>query len=240
MVRSATIEPIKEFIIRQSKLQWLVIGVFTHFKLTLYGRLALDNAVLERIEIPGHTLGDVIKLRSETPSYDLIIKEQEKQRELWNVFFIATWAEFECAIEDIRLHAIKASPNLADELLGKSHANMQKQTIGRKLRERVQPTSSSRFLQDLYAYELIGFSRCDSALADTLLEANTLRNVLLHNRGAVDEIAIKECPSINQIISPVQLSMKNYERYSNATIAWSQHLLADLVRLDKLTSKAPQ
>jgi hypothetical protein len=232
-VQSAVIEPIKKFIIRQNELQWLVISVFTHSKLTLYGRLALDSAVLDRIKIPGHSLDDVIKLRSETPTYDLILKEQDRQLELWNVFFTATWAEFECGVDDIRKAALEHNEPLAVELLGQNAHKFLSSRLGDQLQKIQNLSETNGFIRDIATYELLGFSPLKGDLLLTLAEANAIRNVLLHNRGNIDDKALRQCASLETIESPIRLNKDGYVRYSNATMNWASHLLNDLTLLKR-------
>ncbi len=231
-VRPFAIDPIKTFLLRQAKYQWLVLGTFAQLNLSHYGRFALDNAVLERIEIPGHTMADILRVRSSTPDHNGILREVEHQKELWNLFFLAMWAEFEAAVDDIRTILLANARDLSRELLG-TDVEMESAKLGKRLRDLAKTDKESRFVLDMKTYELLGFSPLDTKMVAVLVEANAVRNVLLHRRGAIDARALTECDTLSTHASPIILDKDRYIQYWTATSNWAQAYLADLISFDK-------
>lgn len=61
-----------------------------------------------------------------------------------------------------------------------------------------------------------------------LVELSALRNVLAHRAGRVDELALRDCPWLGEVIGPlgtfVRLSRAQYRRYSTAVSAYGAEI----------------
>ncbi len=232
-VRPFVIEPLKTFILRQSRYQWVVIGTFSRLNLAHYGRFAIDGALLERFEIPGHTREQLIRVRGSTPDHDGIKKHELDHGEICNAFFLAMWAEFEAAVDDIRYSVLIDCPDLCQELLSVNPRDTQIDRIGFLMRRRGAATSPSRLTSDLASYSLLGFSALQDGLVETLSEGNAIRNTLLHRRGEIDSRALLEAPILRSYESPIRLTLEAYNRLWSATSQWANELLNDLIRFDE-------
>jgi hypothetical protein len=235
-IRPFAIEPIKTLIGRHSRYQWLVLGTFAQLNLAHFGRYAIDCALSDKLEIPGTSREELVRVRSSTPNHELIVKNREHQRELWNLFFVAMWAEFEAAIDDIRVELLRNTGTLAGELFGVQPDFANVERVCRALRGKCGEKDLPKFLLDLKSYQLLGFSPIAAETLDTLAEANAIRNVLVHRRGVIDLRAIQESENLRQRASPILLDADDYMRFWSASWSWAQGYLGDLIAYDKTHS----
>ena len=196
-VRPVVIEPLKTFILRQSRYQWVVIGTFARLNLAHYGRFAIDGALLDKFEIPGHSREQLLRVRSSSPDHDGIKKHEKEHGDICNAFFLAMWAEFEAAVDDIRYSVLLQCPDLCKEILSVDPIALPVDRISSLMRKKTACAPVSRLVCDLASYQLLGFSRLQDELIETLSEANAIRNTLLHRRGEVDARALV-CPQTGE------------------------------------------
>ena len=237
LVRDAVIEPIKTLILRKSELDSLCISVVSSLLLTLPGRYAIDSAARGKFRVAQMSTDAAKRLRNITPNIDTILRDQKRQDRLWNLFFVAAWSEFEAAVDDIRLVALRAGKGMAEQLNVSTFLTENDEKLLRKFRELlVTAPDVTRFEQDLCSYTLLGFSHLPRELTAQLEAANQVRNVLVHRRGIVDNRALTKAPSLIKFGDRVSLNNEDYVALLNAIFGWATHLLGDLVALDKQSS----
>lgn len=234
LVRDAVIEPIKKFVLRKSEFEWLGISVFSTLLLGPAGRFAIERAAEGKFRIAGMTADAAKQMRNVTPTIDLLRRYQKEHEALWNIFFVWAWTEFEAALDDIRVAAIRANAGIA-ACIGIDNAIVTSdEAILRKLRLALNAsTETPRFTLDLQSLELLGFSALQPELVTQLATANQVRNVLAHRRGVVDSKALAAAPALKRFGNKIVLTKDDSVALTNATFGWANHLLGDLITLDK-------
>jgi len=84
---------------------------------------------------------------------------------------------------------------------------------------------------------LFGLSAACPQHTDSLLEANALRNCIMHRGGIIDKKAISQAPQLNQWLGKkYNLSSDSYLKYHDAVGAWLTSLLGSIIESKYVTN----